>query len=232
VERIIKHRRNKGRIQYMIKWEGYSMEECTWEYEENLTNCPEILENYKKSMEENNSAPKKKGRPSKKARVIDDESPHVSPPSMESSSSDAKAEENKSPDVDNTDGEKDTDDDYVSADDHLPDMESTESSETEETTGDEGTETTCDADESSMNSSVSSSAAQTGWDRGLEAKKVIGVTRYPDNSLWVLISWQNAELAPELVPSQIANEKCPALMIEYYEKHLQWKTYSGNNKKG
>jgi len=229
VESIIRHRRYRRQFQYLIKWEGYSVEESTWEFEDNLTNCPEILENYKKQMEENPPPTTTKRRP-KKSR-LDSDGSQASPPSIETLETDAG--ENKKSDGEKPDGEKENDGDevYESADDHLPDVTSNGSHEDTTTAADDGGTTDGEEpDESSMNSSSSSSGTETGWDRGWVARKVLGVTRNPDNSLWVLISWQNSNFPPELVPNHIANEKCPALMIEYYEKHLFWKTYGGKKR--
>jgi len=73
-----------------------------------------------------------------------------------------------------------------------------------------------------------SGAIDNGFNKGYEPKKVLGVTRYPDDTLWVLVAWKvnrNKPMPePELIPSYLANEKCPQLMIEYYQKHLQWKS--------
>jgi transposase InsO family protein len=50
VERVLAHRevrfRKTTRIQYLIKWVGYGVEHNTWEPEDNLTNCSELLKLY------------------------------------------------------------------------------------------------------------------------------------------------------------------------------------------
>ena len=41
-------RRGRGqRTEYLIKWDGYLLFDCTWEPESNLTHCAEILAAFK-----------------------------------------------------------------------------------------------------------------------------------------------------------------------------------------
>lgn len=48
IEKILGRRITKGKIEYKIKWEGYSMSECTWEPIENLETAKELVEEYDK----------------------------------------------------------------------------------------------------------------------------------------------------------------------------------------
>lgn len=36
------------KLEYLIKWEGYSKEESTWEPEDNLVNCDQVLSEYRR----------------------------------------------------------------------------------------------------------------------------------------------------------------------------------------
>lgn len=49
VEAILNERRVRGKVEYLVKWRGYPEFEATWEPEENLSNSPEIMENWKKA---------------------------------------------------------------------------------------------------------------------------------------------------------------------------------------
>jgi len=49
VEQILDKRIHYGKVQYLIKWKGYSLSEASWEPKENL-NCPDLL----KQFNENN----------------------------------------------------------------------------------------------------------------------------------------------------------------------------------
>ena len=46
VEKILDHKvDSRGRRRFLLKWKGYSNEDNTWEYEENL-DCPKLLTEY------------------------------------------------------------------------------------------------------------------------------------------------------------------------------------------
>ena len=60
VERILQHRKQGKKTQYLIYWKGFNQEEDTWETENNLKNAKGKLKEYKslgyatvKSIEEN-----------------------------------------------------------------------------------------------------------------------------------------------------------------------------------
>ncbi|EDW61050.1 putative uncharacterized protein DDB_G0290989 [Drosophila virilis] len=51
VEKILKKRYVNGRAQLLLKWQGYSMEECTWEPIENLTgDCMRMLADFEADL--------------------------------------------------------------------------------------------------------------------------------------------------------------------------------------
>lgn len=50
VEAILKHRKNKqGRIEYLVKWQGYPNSDNTWQTSKDLNNAKQILDVYKKA---------------------------------------------------------------------------------------------------------------------------------------------------------------------------------------
>lgn len=49
VERIVRRRKKRGVWMYRVKWKGFDTKENTWEPEENLTSCKEMLENFLKN---------------------------------------------------------------------------------------------------------------------------------------------------------------------------------------
>lgn len=48
VEKLLKHKKEKDGIEYLVRWKGYDKEYDSWVKEENL-NCAQILVSYKKS---------------------------------------------------------------------------------------------------------------------------------------------------------------------------------------
>ncbi|EAL72449.1 chromo domain-containing protein [Dictyostelium discoideum AX4] len=69
VEKILDKRVQHGRIQYNIRWKGFSADYDTWEDEANVVGCPELVREFESSRIKE----KKKNR--KRKNVIIDEDP-------------------------------------------------------------------------------------------------------------------------------------------------------------
>lgn len=52
VELILGKKVRNDQVLYRVKWKGYDMRYCTWEPEENLSNCPKKIEAFEKSLED------------------------------------------------------------------------------------------------------------------------------------------------------------------------------------
>ena len=46
IERILTHRRRRGRLQYLVQWKGYADHENSWDNKNDLENAQELLSNY------------------------------------------------------------------------------------------------------------------------------------------------------------------------------------------
>jgi len=58
----------------------------------------------------------------------------------------------------------------------------------------------------------------TGFERGLQPEKIIGVTQI-EGKLVFLMNWHGCRLT-DLVPHEEANQKCPQVVIDFYEQKL------------
>ena len=79
VEKILDRRKAKNKLLYKIKWEGYPMNQCTWEPLENLKTVWELVEEYdkshpmktnKKGSNKNNFLGKKKDLPPEETKEM------------------------------------------------------------------------------------------------------------------------------------------------------------------
>ena len=58
VEKIVDKRIKNGKVEYKIKWVGYSMEECTWEPLKNLENIKKMIDDYNEKINQKESQKK------------------------------------------------------------------------------------------------------------------------------------------------------------------------------
>lgn len=176
VEKILKRRTVKGKVEYYIKWKNYPDSDNTWEPEENL-DCQELLDTFNAAEDKREKAASSKPKSSAKK----DETPKAAKPEK-------KEEKEKEKSADKT-----------------------------------PKEAPASAGRKRKNSTTSMEEAppeKKGFERGLPAEKVIGATD-SGGQLMFLVKWKGCDDA-DLVPAKVANEKCPQVVIKFYEERLTW----------
>lgn len=167
VEKVLDRRVVKGRVEFFLKWKGYSDKHNTWEPEKNL-DCPELIsefmKTYKKSSSSSGSSTPSTGGSKSSAGPLGR--------TKDSSSSKKRSSDDEEG---GSKPKKKKEDDILVA---------------------------------------------RGFERGLEPEKIIGATD-SCGDLMFLMKWKDSDEA-DLVLAKEANQKCPQIVIAFYEERLTW----------
>uniref|UniRef100_A0A182PX89 Chromo domain-containing protein n=1 Tax=Anopheles epiroticus TaxID=199890 RepID=A0A182PX89_9DIPT len=78
-------------------------------------------------------------------------------------------------------------------------------------------------DDDSKQVVVNVAEVMNGFEKGYVPEKILGATK-DDNELLFLMQWKDKDKA-QLVKSKEARKHCPQLVLDFYEKHLNWPAF-------
>ncbi|GLV42373.1 Heterochromatin Protein 1b [Carabus blaptoides fortunei] len=201
VEKILDKRIKDGKVEYFLKWKGYSHEDNTWEPEDNL-DCPDLIsafEEARKKKEERKGGPSSRKR---KASVSSEDTDKTEKPAKEEKKKEnEKSKKTKKDDKDKKDKDKDKE---------------TELKKDKEQDGKKNSDK--NKDEKKVE----------GFERNLDPERIIGASD-TSGQLMFLMKWKGTDDA-DLVPAAEANKKCPQIVIKFYEERLTWHTPNSEDK--
>ncbi|EAL65955.1 chromo domain-containing protein [Dictyostelium discoideum AX4] len=195
VEKILDKRVQHGRIQYSIRWKGFTADYDTWEDEDNVAGCPELVKEFESSREQE----KKKSRKRKNVIVNDDQTAVESsspPPTTKPSSSSSSTKTTKAA-----------------------------TSTTTNTSTQQKTNHLIDDEEYIKNEYIKFGVPYIegiGFENGHCVEEIIGCKPFgQDNTLFFFVKWRGQEKL-SWVLNEILKHKEPLQLIEFYENRLKF----------
>lgn len=219
VEKVVDKRLRGGKVEYLLKWKGYSDEENTWEPVDNM-GCPDLIEAFERQRKEAKKKKLSTEEPTKKRSSEDknDASKEPKSDSTKESKSDA-VKESKSDTV----KEKEKNEKIPSKDSHKDSDKDTEKDSTKRKSTSKESKDLKEPSKKKPKKAENGDkdSGPRGFDRGLEVEKILGATDTENGELMFLVKWKNT-IEAELVPAKEANLKIPQLVIGFYEARLTW----------
>ncbi|CAG9559111.1 unnamed protein product [Danaus chrysippus] len=203
VEKVLDRRVRNGRVEYFLKWKGYSDEDNTWEPEENL-DCPDLIQAFEEARKKKDTDGKGTRNEKEKKRKSTAATPDLKGAKKgkvddkKTSGFERGLEPEKIIEGKGTRNEKEKKRKSTAA---TPDLKGAKKGKVDD-------------------------KKTSGFERGLEPEKIIGATD-SSGELMFLMKWQGTDEA-DLVPAKQANVKCPQVVIQFYEERLTWHTPSAD----
>jgi len=193
VEKILDKRTRNGKVEYFLKWNGYSDSDNTWEPEENL-DCEELIKDFEEKLKQE----KKKTQPERSRKrtlsnstVTSCASSDAGPSKDRRKNSPPQKKAEKSDKLDKSDKS-----------DEIEDVANV------------------DGEQNGVSDEVANNVEENGAPPVKVAEKIIGATD-SSGQLMFLLKWQGIEEA-DLIAAKDANLMCPQIVIKFYEERLTW----------
>lgn len=223
VEKVVdKRTTSKGKVEYFLKWKGYDSSQNTWEPKENL-DCADLIKDFEtqRKKQEDEKAEKKAAAKSTsssgKKRRISNSSNEGSTVSSTTKKTNEESGKKRKQDLDESKSS--------SKDEEKKKEKSKKDERRRENHNDSKRRSSSHSDEENAKSDPKDKTAKekpNPFDSGLEPEKIIGATDV-NGQLAFLVQWKNSNKAM-LIPSKLARQKCPQLVIDFYEERLAWHT--------
>lgn len=80
-----------------------------------------------------------------------------------------------------------------------------------------------DLNQSSAEEQLLKKNNKNGFDRGYRPFKILGAKHDKQNQLMFLVMFKEDLTKADLIPNYVLHQKCPQLLIKFYEKNTLWK---------
>ncbi|XP_025194262.1 chromobox protein homolog 3-like [Melanaphis sacchari] len=217
VEKIIDKRTRNGKVEYFLKWNGYTDADNTWEPEENL-DCEGLIQEFEGILEEH----KEKEQPKRNLkRALSDSvatSCALSDADLTKEHGKVSPLKKKKISIVDKPDESDKSDEL-----NKPD----ESDKSDEEDNDNDNDAVNNGDNSLSEIRENDIPDSYAPDEEREAEKVIGATN-ASGQLMFLMKWKGIDEA-ELISAKVANILYPQIVIKFYEDKVKWNSNAGEN---
>ncbi|CAG0918692.1 unnamed protein product [Notodromas monacha] len=203
VEKILKHKIERGKLSFYIKWKNYGAEDNTWEPMGNL-DCKKIINEYARKFPDVQTLLRGgKLEPPRAAPKVDRKSDPIPKPLKERS---ARASRKS---LSNGDSQWEA---------SVEDFHTFSSAPTVKKSG-RGSTTSRGIRRPAKFDSENEEESW-GFDRGLQALEVVAATETRGNIKY-FVRWKGSEDV-DIIPNSVCREKIPELVMDFLEKQINW----------